>query len=298
MTDIHSGYIALVGKPNVGKSTLMNQVLGRKLSITSRKPQTTRQRVLGIHTTEQAQLIYVDTPGLHQEMPREINRYMNRLARASLHDVDVVVWLVDPRKMDGQDQWILGQLKNVDKPVVLAINKIDKIKHREELLPLMEKMAQEYSFAAVIPISAAKGDNLVQLEKTLTSLLPTGPLYFPPEQFTDRSDRFVAAEFLREKLLRYLGHELPYATTVTIDALSDEEKILRLAATIWVERDSQKAIVIGKQGAQLKQIGQAARQDLERYFGKQVYLRTWVKVKSNWSDDLKSMKQFGYDDSL
>lgn len=294
MSEPRSGFVALVGRPNVGKSTLMNHLLGRKVSITSRKPQTTRQRLLGIHTLPEAQIIYVDTPGLHQRMPRELNRYMNRIARAALHDVDVIVCMIDGRKVDEEDHWILKQVTTVNKPVLLAINKIDKIKQREQLLPLIQTLSEHYSLTDTIPISATKSDNLAALETTITQYLPEGPLLFPAEQFTDRSDRFVAAEFLREKLMRFLGQELPYATTVTIDQLSDEPNLLSIMATVWVERDSQKAIVIGKDGAQLKQVGQAARLDLERYFGKKVFLRTWAKVKSNWSDDVKSLREFGY----
>jgi len=291
-----SGYVALIGQPNVGKSTLLNQILGKKISITSRKPQTTRQRILGIKNTPESQVVYIDTPGIHQEMPRQMNRYMNRVARASLHDVDVVVFLVDAHGWNAKDDWVLKQLEGVEVPVILAVNKVDTMKHQEKLLPYLDYVQSKYPFYRMVPISAKNGDQVDVLEKDIMQCLKEGPAFYPADQFTDRSDRFVAAEILREKLLRFLGQELPYATTVTIDAYADEEDIIRMAATIWVEKAGQKAIVIGKGGLQLKKIGQAAREDMEAYFGKQVYIQTWVKIKTDWTDDQASLERFGFRD--
>lgn len=291
-----SGYVAFIGSPNVGKSTLLNQLLGKKVSITSRKPQTTRQRVLGIKNTDTAQVVYVDTPGLHQDMPRAMNRLMNRVARASLHDVDVLVFLVDARGWTEKDDWVLTQLASAGVPVILAINKIDRLESPSALLPYIEAVSQKFSFQAIVPICAKTGDQVDQLEAAIQACLHEGPALFPPEQFTDRSDRFIAAELIREKILRFLGQELPYATTVTIELLENQPTIVKLSAIIWVEKAGQKAIVIGKGGEQLKKIGQAARKALEAHFGKKVFLQTWVKIKSNWRDSEEGLRQMGYFD--
>lgn len=289
------GYVAIVGKPNVGKSTLLNHLLGKKLSITSRKPQTTRHRILGIKTLENAQIIFVDTPGMHKTMPRQMNRYMNRIASGTLRDVDVVLFVIDALSWDSEDEAVAKLMMKLEKPVFLIINKIDKIKSREELLPLMQRLSEEYSFAKIIPVSALANEQLDSLLEKIVEVLPENAPYFPPEQFTDRSSAFVASEILREKLTRFLGEELPYALTVTIESFKDEEKILRIGALIWVEREGQKAIVIGKDGAALKKIAQSARKDMEVFFDKKVFLQVWVKVKSGWSDDKKSLAEFGYD---
>jgi len=291
-----SGYVGIIGRPNVGKSTLLNHLLGQKISITSRKPQTTRHRILGVKTVDDIQFIYVDTPGLHSHGGHALNRYMNRAALQALHDVDVIVFLVDARRWHEQDDWVLKQLRHLTVPIILAINKIDKLSDRSHLLPYLAAAAARYSFFKIIPISAKNGDQLLELEKAVSDCLPQQPHLFPADQLTDRSDRFIAAETVREKLTRLLGEELPYALTVTIDAFEDEPSIVRIAAVIWVEKSSQKPIVIGEGGERLKRVGQTARVDLEKYFDKKVFLKLWVKVKSGWSDDEKSLRQLGYGD--
>jgi len=290
----HCGYVALIGRPNVGKSTLLNFMLGRKVSITSRKPQTTRQRILGVKTADNAQIIFVDTPGLHSNTKRAINKYMNREARAALHDMDVILFVVDSGYWDEKDAWVLNQLKSVKSPVILVMNKIDQVKERSKLLPYMEKIAQEFNFHKIIPVSAKTGEQLDNLEKEITRCLPESPFYFPPDQITDRSEQFLAQEIIREKLMRGLGQELPYELTVTLIALKKEDKITRISAVIWVEKDSQKGIVIGKDGLRLKKIGQQSRLDLEKLFDQKVFLQLWVKVKTGWSDSERLLKELGF----
>ena len=290
------GYVALIGKPNVGKSTLMNHILGNKVSITSRKPQTTRQRVLGIKTVESTQVIYVDVPGIQTQASSELNQYMNRVAKAAIHDVDVVLFMVEPAHFDEQDELVLKLLSKVELPVFLVINKVDKVKDRAQLLPFIEKMSTLYDFKEIIPVSAKKGEHVPVLESQILSYLPEGTHFYSPEQFTDRSDKFIAAEFVREKLMRHLGQEIPYHLTVTIDLIEELDHIIKIAAVIWVDRASHKSIVIGQKGEKLKQVGTLARQDLERYFSKKVLLKLWVKVKSDWSGNRQSLQRFGYDD--
>jgi GTPase len=291
-----SGYIALIGKPNVGKSTLINTILGKKLSITSSKPQTTRHRLVGIKSTDDTQYVFVDTPGLHTDVKRAMNKWMNRAAITTLYDVDLIVLMVEAGHCGADDEWALKQLKKVKAPVILAVNKVDKLKDKKMLLPFIKALDAKHNFKTIIPISARSSDQVDVLLETLRDHLPEGPPLYPPEQITDRSDQFIVSERLREKLTRQLGEELPYASTVTIDLFEDEEKIVRVAATIWVERDGQKAIVIGKKGEGLKKIGTSARLELEEYFHKKVFLKLWVKVKSNWSDDARAMNQLGYQD--
>ncbi len=291
-----SGYVAIVGQPNVGKSTLMNYCLGKKLSITSRKPQTTRHRILGVKTIDDVQIMYMDTPGLHLSAKKAMNKIMNRVARAALHDVNVVVFMVEALHWDEQDEWILKLLQDITLPVVLVINKIDKIKDRRMLLPFIEKISDQYSFAKVIPLSAKQGDQVEEFEQEIISLLPEDVHYYSPEHFTDRSDRFVAAEFVREKLMRLLGQEIPYAVTVMIDAFEEDDKIIRVSAIIYVEKDSQKSIVIGEKGAKLKAVGTAAREDMEMFFDKKIFVKLWVKVKGGWSDDERALRSLGYND--
>ena len=290
------GYVALVGKPNVGKSTLMNKILGAKVSITSRKPQTTRQRVIGIKTIDDTQVVYVDIPGLQTKVKSELNRYMNRVAKAAMTDVNVIVYMVDAGVFDEQDQWVMKLLTSAAMPVILAVNKIDKLKDKSRLLPYIQSITEQFTFKDVVPISAKNGDQVLELEHKIIGYLPKEQHYFPPEQLTDRSDRFVAAEFVREKLMRYLGQEVPYGLTVTIDAFEHTEKIIKIAAIIWVEKTSHKSIVIGKGGAKLKVVGTEARRDLERYFDNKILLKLWVKVKSGWSDDSQALQRFGYEE--
>jgi GTPase len=291
-----TGYIAIIGRPNVGKSTLLNHLLGQKISITSRKPQTTRHRILGVKTEADTQFIYVDTPGLHSHEGQVLNRYMNRAALSALHDVDVVIFMVDARRWDAQDSWVLQRLSRLTVPIILAVNKIDKLADRTQLLPYMEAAAQRFAFYKIIPLSAKNGDQLLELENCVRDCLPQQPHLFPADQLTDCSDRFIAAEIVREKLMRILGQELPYAVTVTIDAFEESPKITRIAAIIWVEKSSQKPIIIGEGGERLKIVGQKARLDLEKYLDHKVFLKLWVKVKSGWSDDEKSLRQLGYGD--
>ncbi|EKD76767.1 MAG: GTPase Era [uncultured bacterium] len=289
-----SGYVSIIGKPNVGKSTLMNYFLQKKISITSSKPQTTRHRILGIKTSESSQIVFVDTPGLHLDHKQhEMNRVMNRAARSALQDVDVILFVIEAMQWDEDDAAVLRQLKVLSLPVILVINKIDEIKNKLTLLPFMENLSKQMDFKKVVPISAKTGLQVDELEKTIETFLPHEGNLFPPEQFTDRSDRFIAAEFVREKLMRLLGDEIPYQLAVTVEAMEEDDNIAKISVIIWVSRDSQKSIVIGKNGEVLKQVGIQARKDLELYFGKKVLLKSWVKVKENWSDDARSLTEFG-----
>lgn len=276
--DERFGFVAIVGRPNVGKSTLLNRLLGKKISITSKKPQTTRNRILGIKTVEDTQVVYVDTPGLHSHEKFAAHRHLNRAARAVLQEVDLILFLVDVKAWEADDNWILEQLKGVGVPVILVVNKIDRLSDHKALLPFLEDASVRFDFKTIVPISAKNGDQVVTLEEEIVACLPEGMHGYPPDQWTDRNDRFMASEILREKLFRLLGEELPYAIHVTIDAFEEEEDIIRIAALIWVEKGSQKAIVIGKKGDRLKEIATKARQDMERYFEKKVFLKPWVKV--------------------
>jgi len=301
MTDnsFKSGYVAIIGRPNVGKSTLINRVLGQKLCITSRRPQTTRHRILGIKTTDDAQLIYVDTPGLHIDDKRAMNKYMNRAAASSIDHVDVILFVVDGMNWTEEDQQVLERLKtSAQAPVILVINKMDKLADKEVMLPHIEKLAEQYNYSNVLPISARKGVNVEQLEAEIKKLMPEGDLIFPEDQFTDRSSRFLAAELVREKLFRHLGQELPYSITVEIEQFDVEEKLYRIGAVIYVERSGQKAIVIGKGGELLKSIGKEARLEMESLFDQKVFLRLWVKVREGWGDNERMLKNLGYNDEL
>lgn len=291
------GYAALVGRPNVGKSTLLNHILGQKISITSRKPQTTRHRILGIKTEAGTQTIYVDTPGIHSDQPRAINRQMNRTATSVLQDVDVVVLLIDKLRWTAEDDLVLSHLAQVRAPVILAINKVDQLDDKEALLPFIEESSARYAFKDIVPISALKGSNLDTLESLIGNLLPAAEYFFPEDQITDRNLRFIAAELIREKIMRQLGEELPYATAVEIEQFSQQDEVFHIDATILVERAGQKGIVIGKGGERLKKIGSDARQDMEKTFDSKVMLNLWVKVRSGWSDDERALQSLGYSDS-
>lgn len=298
-TPFRSGYIAVIGRPNVGKSTLINRILGQKLCITSRRPQTTRHRILGIKTTDAAQLIYVDTPGLHSDGKKAMNRYLNRTAAASIEDVDVIAFVVDGQSWTEEDQRVLKRIeKDARAPVVLVLNKVDKLADKAILLPKIEQLAAQYKFADVVPISARKGMNIETLEATLSALLPAGEMIYDAEQLTDRSSRFLAAEMVREKLFRHLGQELPYSLTVEIEQFLEEGNLYRISAVIYVERSGQKSIVIGKKGELLKQVGQDAREDMEKLFGCKVFLQLWVKVREGWSDNERVLRNLGYNDDL
>ena len=290
------GYVALIGRPNVGKSTLMNYVLGQKVSITSHRPQTTRHRILGIKTTDEAQFVYVDTPGIHDNEKKAMNRYMNRTAGASFKDVDVIVLLVDAMRWTEEDELVIRRLEHVKTPVVLAVNKVDLVKKKEDLLPFIEKIKDKYEFKDIIPVSAMKGDNVENFEKEILNYLPYSEAFYDEDQITDRSSRFMAAEIIREKLTRNLIQELPYNLTVEIEKFKNDGKILDIAAVIWVERENQKAIIIGKKGGKLKDMGTKARIDMEKLFQQKVFLELWVKVKSGWSDDERALNSLGYID--
>jgi len=291
------GYVALIGRPNVGKSTLMNHILGQKISITSRKPQTTRHRILGINTTAAAQVIYMDTPGMHQNEKKALNRYLNRTADITLLGVDVVVWLLDGLSFQSFDEVIFKKLERAGLPVILAVNKVDKVKDKEAILAFFAEAQKRYPFEQMIPISALKQTNLDKLEQLIVALLPEGDLVYSEDQITDRPERFLAAEIVREKLTRRLGDELPYAITVEIERYEEQEKITKIYAIVWVERSTQKNIVIGKQGEMLKKIGTDARMDIEKLIDQKVYLQIWVKVKKGWSNNERSLQSLGFIDT-
>jgi len=291
---VRSGYVAIVGRPNVGKSTLLNKILQQKISITSSKPQTTRHRVLGIKTTAETQTVYVDTPGLHKAEKKAMNRMMNRTAAKTLNEVDVILLVVDSTVWTEEDEMVYLRTKKSNAPVILVINKIDKIKNKEKLLPILQQKSQMNFFNEIVPVSAKSGKQVEHLEHAIHQFLPDGIAYYPEDQITDRSSRFLVAEIIREKLMRQMGQEIPYSTTVQIEQFQEEEKISRIAAIIWVERDSQKNMVIGKQGLRLKEIGKQARQDIEKLLLTKVYLELWVKVKEGWSDNERSLVSLGY----
>lgn len=290
------GFVAIVGRPNVGKSTLLNHLLGQKLSITSRKPQTTRHKILGIVTDNNVQAIYVDTPGMHKRETRAINRYMNQAAQSALKDVDLILFVVDSMKWTPDDDLVLEKLERVDTPVLLLINKTDTVADKSSLLPHLEELSKKRHFSEVIPLSALKGHNLLQLHEVVSRYLPFAPPMYGEDQITDRSQRFLAAEMVREKIMRQMGDEVPYDLTVQIESFKIEGRLYRIDATILVERDGQKAIVIGEGGQKLKSIGQAARLDMEKLFDSKVMLTLWVKVKGGWSDDERALKSLGYGD--
>lgn len=296
--DYRSGYVAIIGRPNVGKSTLLNYILGIHLSITSKKPQTTRHRLLGIKTTPSAQAVYIDTPGLHQKYKGAMHRFMNREAMTTLQDVDVIVFVVDQLKLTEEDEYTIELLEKCQQPIILAVNKVDKVKNKERLLPYIQDLSKRLKFAHVVPISATKGNNISELENNIESHLHLSPPYFPEEQITDKTDRFLASELIREKIMRLLGQELPYAVAVEVEAFEEEEKIIKISAIVWVERSNQKSIIIGHKGQQLKEIGKQARLSMEGLYAKKVFLKLWVKVKDGWSDDERALKSLGYYDDI
>ncbi|MCF6338268.1 MAG: GTPase Era [Gammaproteobacteria bacterium] len=294
--NFHCGYVAIVGRPNVGKSTLLNCILGQKISITANRPQTTRHRILGVKTTDDCQVVYVDTPGLHLGGKKAINRFMNRAASSSITDVDVIIFVLDRTQWTDEDAHVLEKIKQVTVPVFLVVNKVDGLKEKDVLLPYLGMLAEKHAFTQMIPISAQTGEGVSQLEAAIEKLLPTAPPFFPEDQVTDRSERFMASEFVREKLVRSLSQELPYSTTVEIEKFSVENNVRHIHAIIWVERDGQKGIIIGKKGQQLKRIGELARKDMERAFEGKVFLQLWVKVRSGWADDERALRSLGYQD--
>ena len=290
------GFVALLGRPNVGKSTLLNALVGQKVSIVSPKPQTTRHRIVGVLNGEGFQAAFLDTPGLHAGSRRRLNQAMNRAAMASLADADVVLLLVDAARWTREDEVALDRVRDADKPVILVVNKADAIKPRERLLPTLARLSALHDFAAVVPVSALKRENLDRLMGTLRPLLPEGEAFYPPDQVTDRSERFLAAEVIREKLTWLLQEELPYGITVEIERWSEtDEDRVEIHAVIWVEREGQRRIVIGEGGQLLKRVGRAARLELNRLLERRVHLELWVKVREHWADSEAALRQFGYD---
>jgi len=294
-TSDHCGYIALLGRPNVGKSTLMNTVLGEKLCITSRKPQTTRHRILGIRTDPHYQMLFIDTPGLHQNAKKAINRYMNKTASSTIKEADLVLFLVEAGFWTEEDDAVLKRLKDSRMPVILVVNKIDKFSD-DQLLGHLQTVSEKYNFKHIVPISARKKKNIDQLLGLVRDYLPESEFYYAEDQITDRSMRFLTSETIREKLMSILGQELPYSITVEIEKYEETEDQTLINAIIWVERDSQKGIVIGQKGNVLKKVGTQARVELARRLKQSVHLELWVKVKSGWADNQNLLSQFGYKD--
>ena len=306
--DFKSGFVAIVGRPNVGKSTLMNHLLGQKLSITSRKPQTTRHKIVGIDSRATSQAVFVDTPGMHKKEVKAINKMMNRAAHSALRDVNLVLFVVDAQKWTQNDELVLEKLKHAEMPVILVINKLDTFENKNQALPLIQERAKLMNFAEIVPVSALRGANLEHLRDTIEKYLPYQPPLYSLDQITDRSERFLASEIIREKIMRQLGEELPYDLTVQIESFKTEDAIVNektgrlkapctyIDATIFVERTGQKAIVIGDKGAKLKSIGMDARADMEKMFEQKIMLTLWVKVKGGWSDDERALKSLGYSD--
>lgn len=291
-----SGFIAIIGAPNVGKSTLLNQILGEKISITSERPQTTRNRIMGVLHRPNAQFVFLDTPGVHHTR-KKMNKRMIRVALSTLADVDQILYLTDAARRDQEsDELLLKTLASIDKPVILAINKIDMVQNRKDILPLIEAWGERHDFAAIVPISALKNIQVEDLLDEMLALLPEGPGFFPEDTITDQPARFIASEMIREKVFRLTSREVPYSVAVTIDAFKErpEKRRVDIEATIHVERDSQKGILIGKGGTMLKRIGSAARMDIQRMTGTQVFLRLWVRVRKNWSRNAGQLSGFGY----
>ena len=295
MTDTRCGYVAIVGRPNVGKSTLLNHLLGRKLAITSRKPQTTRHNLLGVLTEDQHQAVFVDTPGIHEARDRAINRYLVRTAVSVLRDVDLIVMVVERLKWTEEDELVLSFVREAPVKRLCVINKIDQIDDKAALLPHTRQLLEKGEFDEVFPASALRGKGLDAIKTAVFGCLPEGPHLFPPDQITDRSERFIVAEIIREKLMRRVGDELPHRVTVAIERYKASRKLVEIDANIYVERDSQKAIVIGKKGARIKSIGQDARRDIENLVDNKVMLRLWVKAKPGWTNNERTLKHLGYE---
>ncbi len=291
----HCGFVALIGRPNTGKSTLFNTLVGEKLSITSNKPQTTRHQILGIFSSSTHQAVFVDTPGLHTNAGKAINRYMNKAAASVIRDVDLVLFLVEAGKWTREDDFVLESLEGCER-VVVVVNKIDKLP-RPELLPCLAQLQRKTGCDRLVPVSARTGDNLDRLRRVILESLPESPFMFPADQLTDKSQRFIATELVREKLIGLLQKELPYALTLEIERFEETEKLVRIHMIVWVERESQKNIVIGAKGATLKKAGRRARPELERLFGKKVFLGLWVKTKSGWADSEKLLQLMGYSEN-
>jgi GTP-binding protein Era len=292
--DYRCGYVAIVGRPNVGKSTLLNRIVGQKISITSKKPQTTRHRITGILTDAQSQFVFVDTPGFQSQHTNRLNNAMNRMVTQSMRDVDVVVFVIEAMHFDNRDKLVI-KLLPADRPVILAINKVDRLADKSQLLPFLDRMAKAFPFEEIVPVSAEQGTQLSDLISATRPYLPLNPPFFGEDDVTDRDERFMAAELVREKLFRLLGEEIPYSTTVVVDRFQAEGELRQIHLSILVDKPNQKAIVIGKGGEKLKLIATAARKDMEESFGGKVYLQIWVKVKGGWADNLRTLRSLGYE---
>lgn len=293
---MNCGYVALIGRPNVGKSTLMKHLLKQKISITSRKPQTTRHRIFGINTTDAGQAIYMDTPGMHADQKKALNRQLNRIADTTLLGVNVIVWLIDGLAFQEYDEVIFEKLKQAGLPVILAVNKIDRVVDKDKVFAFFAAAQERFPFHAIFPISALKRIHLDELESSIMELLPAGELIYSADQITDRPEKFLVAEIIREKLIRRLSAELPYELTVEIERYEELDNISKIYAIIWIERTSQKSIIIGTEGEMLKKVGTDARIDIERLIGQKVFLQLWVKVKKGWSDNERALQSLGYKD--
>ncbi len=295
MKEFRTGYVSIIGRPNVGKSTLLNHLVEQKLSIVSRKPQTTRWNLLGIKTSSDYQIIYIDTPGLQKDPKIALNQHMNREVSNTLNYIDITLFVVEASKWNELDENVIKLLeKSSASQLFLVLNKVDKIANKNDLLFFINTVSKKTKFKEVIPVSATKGTGIEDLESAIIKNLPVASPLFPEDQVTDRSERFFAAEFIREKLMTRLSDELPYHLSITIDEFKEKNNVLHIHACIWVERKGQKSIVIGKEGSVLKAVGKEARKDLEDMFGKKVNLKTWVKVKKKWTDSEQALKQFGY----
>jgi GTP-binding protein Era len=295
-TQPRCGLVAIVGRPNVGKSTLLNALVGERLSIVTARPHTTRHRILGVVTRPQGQILYLDTPGMHRQARRAMNRSLNRAVHAAVSEADLAVQVIEAGRWDDEDQSVYAALVEREIPRLLALNKLDRVREKPALLPFVEQVCADHAFDEVFWLSAQHGEGIAELEKGILKRLPEREPVFDADTFTDRSERFLCAELVREQLMRQLGEELPYATTVEIESFKDrEDGLAEIAAVIWVEREGQKAIVIGAGGERLKKIGSAARRGIEKLLDRRVFLRLWVKVREGWSDDEAALKRFGYE---
>ncbi|MCB1831696.1 MAG: GTPase Era [Gammaproteobacteria bacterium] len=292
----NAGYCAIVGRPNVGKSSLLNRLIGQKLAITSAKPQTTRHSIIGVKTREEGQIVYVDTPGIHQRGDQAMNRYLNQTARSVLSDVHIILFVVEALRWTAEDEAVLASIAAARSPTILVVNKVDRVKIKHKLLPFLSETAARMAFAEVFPVSATNGENIEAMERGILNLLPQGDNYFPEDQLTDRSERFFASELIREQLTRRYGKEIPYALTVEIEKFEEAAHLYRIHALIWVERAGQKNIIIGQKGAALKETAKQARIAMERLYGKKVYLEIWIKIRKSWSSDEQALINLGYSD--
>ena len=294
MNKTYCGYVSIIGKPNVGKSTILNHILGKKISITSRKSQTTRNNILGIKTENDKQMIFADTPGMHIKSPKVMNKVLNRSAESLIEDSDIILFVVQRLTLDDEDLSVLKKLKEANSKVICVVNKVDQISDKNKLLPMIKRLAEEYSFLDIIPISAINNEGIKELEHLIKKYLPENDHIYGEEDIQNsHKDTFMISELIREKIIRMLGDELPHDTFVQVELLEDEDEIIKIHAVIYVVRDSQKQIVIGKGGGTLKKIGQQARLELEDYFKKKVFLKTWVKVKKNWNTDSDYIQSLG-----